>query len=289
MKKIYAICLSSMLIIEIRIKIDCYRLEHVKVILEMTNITLCNKNLEYSSLMLYKKIKTKSKSDKVVEQIIQSVLDGEYKPGDQVPIENDLAEIFGVSRITIREAFQKLSVMGVVDIREGKGTYIAQPSIKNYMEPLLPILLLSEKEKSSLYEARLFIEVGLASFSAKYATEEDIKKLTEIHQTMVRNFSKLNQPSPVYTFSDQKFHEALAESSHNEFLISIYRTVQDIYRSYIAQISGLISGREASLVEHEAILNAILRKNPDEAEEAMRKHILMAQKLYEQLGEEKEI
>ena len=92
-----------------------------------------------------------------------------------------------------------------------------------------------------------------------------------------------------FGFSDQKFHEALAESSHNEFLISIYRTVQDIYRSYIAQISGLISGREASLVEHEAILNAILRKNPDEAEEAMRKHILMAQKLYEQLGEEKEI
>ena len=227
--------------------------------------------------------KAKNKSDQVVDQIIQSVIDGEYKPGDRLPIESELAEQFGVSRITIREAIKKLSAMQLVSPLEAKGTFINRLNISNFMEPLLPLLALQEKDVHALFDTRLYLEMGIASLSAQYATAEDIKALTEIHRMMEKNFSEAGGSNPLYTFSDQKFHETLAQSSHNEVLINIYKTVQDVYRSFIEKTSNLKSGREASIKEHELILKAIKERNPIAAEDAMRKHIKKAKALYSEV------
>ena len=116
--------------------------------------------------------------------------------------------------------------------------------------------------------------------AAKNATEEDIQALEEIYRTMLNSFNDLSAKISVYAFSDKKFHERLAEATHNEFLIQIYRTVSNIYKTYIDQTCSELSGRKASALEHGEILEAIKKHDSAAAELAMRSHISMACKLY---------
>lgn len=232
------------------------------------------------------KIKTKSKSDQVVDRFIQAILEGEYSPGDRVPTEFDLANMFGVSRITIREAFKNLSLMGLVSIQEGRGTYISEPSPVSFMEPLLTVMILNEKDLAALYEARLCLESGMAGLAAIHATEDDISKLTEIHRTMENNYIENDEnANKIFSFSDKKFHETLAEASHNEYMIHIYKTLFKIYRSYIEKTTSIKMGREASVKEHNKILIAIRNKDAQAAELAMKEHILMAYELFKKCTE----
>ena len=67
-------------------------------------------------------------ADQVANKILEMIANGIYKPGDKLPVENEIAESFSVSRVTIREAFVKLSMMGIIDIRQGDGTFVKKVS-----------------------------------------------------------------------------------------------------------------------------------------------------------------
>ena len=90
----------------------------------------------------------------VFDQMQELLIRGEWKPGDRLPSENELADMFNVSRITIRQALQKLSVLGLVETRFGEGSFVKKFDIGENMNALVPMLYL---DKSSNLQVFVFI------------------------------------------------------------------------------------------------------------------------------------
>lgn len=220
---------------------------------------------------MFKAIETKNKSHIVRNEILDMILKGVFKPDDKLPVENELAKLFNVSRVTIREAITELRLMGVVEVKHGEGTYIKEADISFYMEPLLPMLLLSEDKTNALYEARMFIESGTAFLAAKNRTEEQLDKLKKLQGKMEKK--KVEKDLKEYAILIEEFHRYIAEISGNDFLYKIYTTVNYIYKACIEQA---ILGNASMLFlepEHYDILEAISQKDPELAEHKMRIHI----------------
>ena len=222
-------------------------------------------------------IKVKNKSDIVADNVIDMILNEELKPGDRLPVESTLAENFGVSRITIREAFKKLSVMGVVNIRQGDGTYVADFSPKDFMKPLLPMLLLNEKDIGDLYDVRRALECGAARSAAINRTENDIILLKNFQDSMNRHFNNYSQASlNEYAKADRNFHITIVKASNNEYFTKVYETIYDVLAAGINKTSSTGIGRKASIKEHSAIIDALVKKDSDAAEKLMSEHLINA-------------
>lgn len=95
--------------------------------------------------------------DQVVAKIQEMISQKIYRPSEKLPVENELAEMFSVSRVTIREAFVKLSMIDIVDIRQGDGTFVKSVSPESFMKPLLTMLILDKKNLTDIYVTRIAI------------------------------------------------------------------------------------------------------------------------------------
>ena len=121
-----------------------------------------------------------TKCDFVMEQLKDMIITGVYKTGEKLPNEATLCENFGVSRITIREALKKLNMMGILDIRQGKGTFVKQVDLGLFMKPLYQLIDFEDVDIETIYSAREYVENGTARMAAQKRTEEDIERLMKL-------------------------------------------------------------------------------------------------------------
>jgi GntR family transcriptional repressor for pyruvate dehydrogenase complex len=119
-------------------------------------------------------------SDQVVAQLMGMVRAGNLKAGDRLPSERDLAQSFGVSRPTIREAVRALAVLGVLKTRHGGGIYVSALRAEELLGPLQFFLSLEETSVDSLYDARQLIEGGIAARAAAATSPADVATLREL-------------------------------------------------------------------------------------------------------------
>ncbi len=206
---------------------------------------------------------------KVVKQVQDVIRDGLLRPGDKLPPERELAEMLHVSRGSLREAILALESMGLVEPRHGEGTVVRDLSAAPLVNQLSVMLVQKKALVGELLEFRLMIEPTLAARAAANATEEEIASLEEI---LTRQKAKIDQ-GELAIEEDSKFHYAIAQAARN----SVVLRVLDVFMDYLRdsrQLSLQVEGRpQKSLNSHRRILNAIARKNPAEAEAAMRRHI----------------
>ncbi|HTD47135.1 MAG TPA: GntR family transcriptional regulator, partial [bacterium] len=120
-------------------------------------------------------------SDEVVRQIKARIFGSRLPPGAQLPSEKDLAEQFGLSRITIRDALRVLESEGLIDIKVGArgGAFVSRPSARRVSESLTNLLRLRQITIQELTEARLAVEPSVASLAAQRATAEDIAAMEQ--------------------------------------------------------------------------------------------------------------
>lgn len=223
----------------------------------------------------------KSKSDYVVDQVVEMVLNQELQSGDRLPPEMQLAAKFGVSRITIREAFKKLSLMGIVSVRQGQGTFINKVTPENYMRPLLPILIFSERNMAELYDIRRSLEGGAAALAAKNPDPAMLRKLEQCQQTMKASFAAATPDEQLfYTKADQAFHQLIFQAANNIYFQKVYQTISSLLDAGIEKTSQTLVGRKASLAEHSAIIEAIREQDPERTEQLMLTHIANAKAFY---------
>lgn len=226
-------------------------------------------------------IKIKSKTDYVVDAFIDMILEGKYNPGDKLPIEDSLSDFFGVSRVTIREAFKKLSVMGIVNIRQGDGTYVNEVSPENFMKPLLPMIMLSPMDIEKLYDVRKAIECGAVESAAINRSEEDIEILLSCQKMMKTHFDNYSEISKKeYAKADREFHIAIINASNNIYYSQIFDAIYNVLVSGIEKTSRMNKGRDASITEHSKIIDAIINKEDKLAKEYMSEHLENAKKFY---------
>jgi GntR family transcriptional repressor for pyruvate dehydrogenase complex len=218
--------------------------------------------------MNIKPIKQKKVSDEVLEQIKDNIISGEWAPGTKIPGENDLARMFGVSRVSIRQAIHRMVGMGVLTIRRGEGTFVSEILPKDYFNTLLPVLMIETTSLIEMLEFRSVIEIESARFAALRANEEDIGRMKEI----LSNMDKSKGDYKKFAHEDLNFHTALALATHNSVVVKVTAIMHDMLKNSMEEIVKL-RGFQAGMHYHRKILNAVINRDAEAAAKIMREHI----------------
>ena len=174
-------------------------------------------------------LRRESLSKQVSDKLEEMISTGVYKLGDKIPTEPELMELFGVSRNTLREAVQSLTWAGLLDVKQGDGTYVcAENRFAANMEQKYQDISFED-----ISEARNCIEATVAHFAAKRRTEEDIDF---IHAQLQRR-KDLNTDIKENTKADMDFHIAIAHACHNQILIDMYESMACYMESQIEERS----------------------------------------------------
>lgn len=216
-------------------------------------------------------IKAKSKCDVVVDELMAMISRGEYKEGDKILPENLLADHFGVSRVTVREAVKRLAALGLVQIRQGDGTYVNRIDIGSAVKPMLSNLVVEQLSIQQLYDARIFVEVGTVRLAARNRTPEELLEL----QKLLEDMSAALQPYDVerFSFHDTKFHELIGRMAHNPVLSATYSAIRDILCFYIKKTNISEETAKRSMEHHGEIVSYIGERNEYLAAITMERHV----------------
>jgi GntR family transcriptional repressor for pyruvate dehydrogenase complex len=178
----------------------------------------------------------------------------------------------GVSRGTLREALNQLVLMGIIEMRQGSGTYVRSITPSSFMESLSPALLMDRSSAAELLDARLYIEGAVAFLAAKKATDREIQGLKKILDQM-REALKANSIED-FINKDVEFHIAIAKSSKNRVLLRVVQTIRDILYHFIADYFTAMPDTVRNAVDyHTKIFRAIENRDPPEAKKQMESHI----------------
>jgi DNA-binding FadR family transcriptional regulator len=208
-------------------------------------------------------------AEEVADRIRVLMLDGTFPPGEPLPSERHLAERFGVSRGSIRDALRTLETIGLLETRHGQGTFPHELSVDRLVAPLASVMAYRSDLQDELLDVRRMFEPAVARVAALRATEEDLADLGRILDTQ-RQKVKIGQSAIV---EDTAFHAILARSTRNRVVMSIMATLNDLLVESRTQ-SLRQKGRPARSVDgHEAVVAALRRRDADGASQAMYNHI----------------
>jgi len=220
-----------------------------------------------------KPIKVKRASDQVFEQLRDLIFRGELKPGERLVPERELAQAFGVSRPTVREAINKLVTMGLVEHRQGQGTFVRSHEATREHNPLAAIIDRGETSLEDLLEVRMGLEAQSALLAAQRATPEDIQRLEETLMAMEAEHVK----GHLGIEEDVAFHMGLAYATKNPVQVYIMRSFHDLLHYGIEENLRHLWEDPANLPiiqqQHQRIIQAIRDHDPEGASEAMKTHI----------------
>ena len=213
----------------------------------------------------------------IAGELRRVIEEGVIKPGDKLDTIDQLAVLYRVGRSTVREALSHLKALGLIESRQGGGTYVRRKA----PEPaeVLGSLQSSNAELNQVLQVRQIIEVGTAELAAKFRTEADILELARIIELMEHAVGN-EEISQIY---DTNFHLAIAKASQNPMLeammshisVTILRTIQDSRKLW------LYSERETArklFEEHKNIYEAIRDRSPKTAATVMTKHLAQVDK-----------
>ncbi len=223
----------------------------------------------------------KNLSFQIEKQLMDSINKGVFTVGDYLPSENQLVEIFGVSRGVIREALLMLSAKNIVEIQKGKGALIQSPSVDSLFESFSSLVNFKcgNIGLQCTQEVRMMLEPHIASLSAINRTESDIEKLKDYTQKMELEKNNKNQLS----YYDIKFHKTIVRACGNPMFSLILEPIFHFLEKYHKNTFEDLTSNQITLNFHNRILSAIIKKNKNEAFNEMKQHLLYAQEDIEKL------
>lgn len=213
--------------------------------------------------MEFGQVRQRRLSDDIVAQLEAMILEGTLKSGERLPAERVLAEQFGVSRPSLREAIQKLVAKGLLVSRQGGGNYVTESLGATFSDPLLHLLEGNPEAQRDLLEFRHTLEGSCAYYAALRATSLDHQRLTEAFEALQACYARNDQVSAEEGAADARFHLAIAEASHNTVLLHTIKGLFDLLRrNVVTNIGGMYAQRtetRAQLMEqHQRLYDAII-------------------------------
>ena len=219
---------------------------------------------------LYRVVRTSRLFEQIVEQVEGSILQGQLKPGDQLPAERELAQTFGVSRTAVREAVKTLREKGLVEAFSGRGTFVTDGTAHAIRQSLDLMIRVNRQEGSAhLAELRMLLEPEIAWLATSRMEDQLLATMREAVAVMDRN---LHDPE-AYIEADLDFHLALAEAAGNPLVLSLLDSIVGLLREQRSCIFDVEGGPERGQYHHKRILEAVERRRAAEAREAMRAHL----------------
>jgi GntR family transcriptional regulator, transcriptional repressor for pyruvate dehydrogenase complex len=213
-------------------------------------------------------------TDWLILRFKQLISEGTLTPGYKLPSERELSLHFGVSRTSLRPVMKILKMMGVISQRVGDGTYLNGDASAVLAEPMEFLFLLDETSSQELVETRLMVEPTLAAKAAEQASREQIlvlrQTIAEIEAAGADQFRIIE--------ADLLFHRTILEGSGNRLCGRLF---QVIHRSMMnmMMLTAQMVDRDHTLAFHQAIFEAIQRRDGAEAERHMRNHLIDARAL----------
>jgi GntR family transcriptional repressor for pyruvate dehydrogenase complex len=221
---------------------------------------------------MYLPIQSERLYERIVSQIEQRIVAGDLKVGDQLPSEHELAEQFAVSRTAVREAVKALRQKGLVEIRPGRGTFITDGTTDSIRNSFGMLIKFGGKNGSmNLVEVREILEPEIAALAATRITDEYITAMQDAVKTMETATSSDNVD--VFVEADLDFHLALADGTQNPFILILMDSIIELLREQRKRIGLAKGGLKRGQIHHKKILDAITRRDPQAARQAMQDHL----------------
>lgn len=219
--------------------------------------------------MAIQRIKRVKVGEQVFEQLKKLILSGEWKQGDKLPSETELAEMFGVSKITVRQELQKLNAMGLVETRLGAGTFVKMVDVGDTMQELIPTAYLSSSI-DQIMEFRRIIDSESARLAARRATEEEIRTLRGINEVMIQKHAQGDLEG--FADKDSEFHFEIGKVTKNPLFVKTNAILQEVLRTSMA---GLIKDRgfDRAMKYHTLVVEAIAAHDEEKAAALMLEHL----------------
>jgi len=209
-------------------------------------------------------------SDEIVRQLENLIVNNELNVGDALPPERDLAAQLGVSRNILREAISTMVQKGLLEVRQGSGTFVASPSVELLRDSLSFFVRFTDSGLFELLEARFALEVQIAELAARRSTEEDVALIVACLDELEH---VLHDPDR-YIEADIRFHAALARAAKNEILLLLLDSIRGALRENVrVLVTRHPHAVEDAMYYHRRITQAIQQGSGADARENMRMHL----------------
>ncbi|GLH99376.1 FadR/GntR family transcriptional regulator [Phytohabitans aurantiacus] len=217
-----------------------------------------------------------SRTDEVINSIKRMILEGAFRPGDRLPVEKDLAESLGVSRGSLREGISALSILGVVNTRQGDGTYVTDLDVGQLLAPLGFVVDLEGRgDARHVHAVRRLLECEAARLAAGRITDSALAEARALLDEATRIMSQAPQDHERIIEIDIQFHRIIAAHTGNPVLVGLIeafagRTVRGrLWRSLHEE-----GADRRTHEEHLAIWKALAAHDPERARIRMANHLI---------------
>lgn len=212
----------------------------------------------------------------IARQLLGQLLGGQLTPGTRLPSERQLAQTLGVGRSAIREALKALDVLGIIEVRQGDGTYLKQDSSDLLPQAIEWGLMLGQPRTRDLIEARRHIEETIARLAGLRADDALTERLRADMAAM-----RAAPTTQEFVEADIAFHLTLAEAAGNSVLADVLSSIRALLRVWIRRAIDEAGTTDTTCTEHQRILDAVVAHDPDAAAAAMHAHMEAASRRLE--------
>ena len=227
---------------------------------------------------LYRPVRTGkgALSDQVAQQIIDLIASRQLQVGSRLPPLKELAGYLGVSRTAAREAIKILDAWGIVAVKPGVGTFVAEISADALTVPLRLSAELSSETLRDLHELRVALEPDIAALAATNAKPKHIEMMEESICRMDEALANITAREGEYIQADQDFHSILAEATGNHLFLIVSYPIVDLVETLMHVVRRTPGAPERGQRFHRLLLEHIKARDADRARETMRAHLNQA-------------
>lgn len=205
-------------------------------------------------------------ADRLYEMIVDEHL---YAPGSKLPNENELSEALQVSRTTLREAISFLVAQGILEIRRGKGTFVAEELPAAGLDLTSLSGMRSRVRAKDLFEMRLIFEPATVALACQRATDEELNQILKKAERM----EHIAAEGGDWPLADQEFHWAIIKASHNEYMRRLYPIINSAVNEIMQISQNRQHMQEIAISDNRMILDFLLKRDEVGARDAMSIHI----------------
>ena len=205
-------------------------------------------------------------SDRMYEMIVE---EARYAPGSKLPNENELSKALEVSRTTLREAISFLVAQGVLEIRRGKGTFVAEELPAAGMDLSSLTGLRARERARDLFEMRLIFEPATVALACQRASMVELQQI----QKKAERMEQIAAAGGDWPLADQEFHWAIIRASHNEYMRRLYPIINNAVNDLMQLAQNRQRMEETAIRDNKLILEFLLRRDEEGARHAMTIHM----------------
>ena len=209
-------------------------------------------------------------SEQTADRLYTMIIDqGLYPAGSKLPNENELSHEMNVSRTTLREAISYLVTQGVLEIRRGKGTFVAKELPNKGLDLTELADMRSRVRASDLFEMRLIFEPATVALACQRASDEELENIRRKAERM----EQLSREGGDWPGADQEFHFAIIQASHNEYMRRLYPIINSAVDEILQISHNRKSMQDIAVADNKLILEFLLKRDEAGARHAMSIHM----------------